>query len=169
MTADPGSHEARTPTKRLFIVDDSQVVRERIASLLSEVDHLEIVGEWDGADAVSSIRRLKPDVVILDLRLQLGNGFDILRDLKRESDHPIVIVLTNYPYPQYKRACLEAGADYFFDKTGEFGSILDVLQDLTGAIPDPIAREASSDDQTVGSGSGHAPVPGASEHALDRA
>jgi DNA-binding NarL/FixJ family response regulator len=153
-------------TQRLFIVEDSPVVRERLAELLAGVQDIEIVGEWDGADAVGTIRRLAPDAVILDLHLQLGNGFDILRDLKSEPGAPVVIVLTNYPYPQYEKKARDSGADHFFDKSTEFDSVVDVLQSLAGGRRPRAALEVNSGDQTADSGSGLVSVPGISEHAL---
>src|SRR5262245_13297778 len=112
---------------RIYIVDDSPVVRHRLVGLLSDHPNLEVVGEWDGADGVGTIERLRPDAVVVDLHLQKGNGFDLVRTLKRSPEPPLIIVLTNYPYPQYERRAREAGADYFFDKTNEFGSVLTIL------------------------------------------
>jgi DNA-binding NarL/FixJ family response regulator len=124
--------------KRLFIVDDSPVVREHLMELLAEDEDVEIIGQWDGADALGTIRRLAPDAVIVDLHLQLGDGFDILRELKRDDSAPVVIVLTNYSYPQYEKKCRDNGADFFFDKTTGFDSVLTVLRSLPGQ-PQPMA------------------------------
>jgi DNA-binding NarL/FixJ family response regulator len=54
----------------------------------------------------------------------------VLRDLKSESASPKIIMLTNYPYIQYRRRCLEAGADFFFDKSTEFDKIPRVFEEL---------------------------------------
>ena len=125
---------AEIPKIRLLIVDDSIIVRGRLAELLAETQQVEIVGEVDDApEAMDRIRALKPQVVILDVRLPHGSGIDVLRDIKHESPAPLVIVLTNYPYPQYRESCLAAGADYFFDKSTEFNRITDVVNSL--AVP----------------------------------
>jgi DNA-binding NarL/FixJ family response regulator len=69
-------------------------------------------------------------VVILDIRLIGEDGLSVLERIKKEHSPPIVIVLTNYPYPQYRKKCRELGADYFFDKVTEITSFVKVLRTL---------------------------------------
>lgn len=117
---------------KVFIVEDSKVVRERLNTMISELREIEVIGEAENAlDAIDSIRKLKPDAVVLDIRLANGSGIDVLKDIKNDKPVPIIIILTNYPYPQYKKKCLDSGADYFFDKSTEFDKITDVLKQLT--------------------------------------
>jgi CheY-like chemotaxis protein len=71
----------------------------------------------EALEAVDFIPKLKPDVVILDVRMPGKNGIDVLKQIKTDESPPIVIMFTNYPYPQYRDRCLQAGADFFFDKT----------------------------------------------------
>ncbi len=119
---------------RVFIADDSSVVRERLANMLSEIEGLEIIGEApDGLEARDAVLEQKPDVVILDLRMPWRNGLDVLRDIKEGSPESKVVILTNYPYPQYRRRCMEEGADYFFDKSSEFEKVPEVLAKLISA------------------------------------
>jgi len=68
--------------------------------------------------------------VILDIRMPGGSGIDVLEDIKKINAAPIVIILTNYPYPQYRKKCMAAGADYFFDKSSEFEKVTEVLKKL---------------------------------------
>ena len=115
----------------VFLVDDSAVVRERLADALSGLPTGQVIGHAQGvAEAVEAIRRIKPDVVILDLHLSEGNGIQVLQEIKKGSTAPIVIVLTNCAYPQYRKRCLEAGAEFFFDKSLEFDMVRNVLQQL---------------------------------------
>ena len=114
---------------KVFVVDDSQLVSQRLVLLLSEVEGVEVVGTAASAEeGIESISRSKPDVVILDIRMPAGNGITVLESIKRQESPPTVIMLTNYPYPQYRKKCMEAGADYFFDKSGEFHKVTDVLE-----------------------------------------
>jgi len=116
---------------KVFIVDDSALVRERLIAMISEHPEIEITGQAENAqEATNSIRKLKPDVAILDIRMPGGNGIEVLRNIKKNSSAPTVIILTNYPYPQYRKKCMEAGADYFFDKSTEFQKIIEVLKKL---------------------------------------
>jgi DNA-binding NarL/FixJ family response regulator len=114
---------------RILIVDDSPVVRERLAALLAELEGVEVVGQaQDVVGAVAAIRALRPDVVTLDIRMPGGNGIEALAEVKKVQPAPIVIMLTNYPYPQYRKKCLDAGADYFLDKSTEFEQVAQILK-----------------------------------------
>jgi len=117
---------------RVYVVDDSDFVRERLIEMLSELEEVEIVGgTGDPREALAAIREMVPDTVILDIRLPGKSGVEVLRDLKKEKPSPMVIILTNFPYPQYRKECTEAGADYFFNKSTEFNKIANVLTGLT--------------------------------------
>ncbi len=118
---------------RILLVDDSPVVRERLAALLAEVEGVEVVGQaQDAPEAIAAIRALQPDVVTLDIRMPGGNGIDALAEVKKLRPTPVVIMLTNYPYPQYRKKCLDAGADYFLDKSTEFEQVAQILERLGG-------------------------------------
>ena len=117
---------------RVLIVDDSALIRERLKTMLSEIAGVEIVGQAeDKMEAIASNERLHPDVVILDIRLPRGDGIEVLQHIKRDTPSVIVIMLTNYSYPQYRQKCLKAGADFFFDKSTEFDKVIAVLQRLS--------------------------------------
>ena len=121
---------------KVFIVDDSAIIVKRLKELLAGLEGVESVGEASTArSAIQNIDKLKPDVVILDIRLNEGNGIDVLRHIKKEKPSPIVIMLTNYPYPQYRRKCKELGADYFFDKVTETDKIAEAFEQLTKDKP----------------------------------
>lgn len=131
------------PKIKLFIVDDSLVVREHLITLLDEVDGAEIVGQAENvAEAIGAIRQLKPNVVILDIRMPGGSGIDVLGNIKQAEAAPIVIMLTNYPFPGYRQRCMNAGADFFLDKSTEFGQIPQLLEQLE--------RDAESDQVRLG-------------------
>lgn len=116
---------------KVLIADDSALVRERLAALLSELKAIEVVGQGENADeTLETIQRLRPDVVILDIRMPGGNGIRVLEAIKRDEAGPVVIMLTAFPYSQYRKKCLEAGAEYFFDKATEFERVGEVLQEL---------------------------------------
>lgn len=128
---------------KVFIVDDSKIVCDGLQQMLSNIEDVEIVGKAHNVqDAIQSISELKPDVVILDIRLPGKSGIDVLKDI-REKKLPIrVIMLTNYPYPQYRKKCEELGADYFFDKVAEIEMIPNVIAELAKGKPEK--REENS-------------------------
>jgi DNA-binding NarL/FixJ family response regulator len=117
---------------KVFLVDDSAIVLEKLAVMVSGIEGVEIDGQATNEhDAIQSIVKLKPDVVILDIRLNGGgNGMNVLKRIKKEMPPPIVIMLTNYPYLQYRNKCKELGADYFFDKVTEIEKIYDTFKQL---------------------------------------
>ena len=108
----------------VFIADDSLVVREHLVTMLDELPRIVIVGQAENvAEAINGILELRPDIVILDIRMPGGSGIDVLQTIKQDKPVPVVIVLTNYPYPAYRQKCLQAGADFFLDKSTEFDQI----------------------------------------------
>ena len=112
----------------VYIVDDSQVMRERLTESVADIAGVEIAGQsGDPFEALDRIRKSHPDVVILDIRLPQISGIDLLKDIKERPAAPIVIMITNYPYHQYRQACMAAGADYFFSKIDEFEMIRETL------------------------------------------
>jgi len=116
---------------KVFIADDSSVIRERLNALFSDLPGVDMVGEaGDAGETLRGIQELNPDVVILDIRMPGGNGISVLEKIKRTDACPVVIMLTNYPYPQHKKKCTDLGADYFFDKSTEFESIIEVFNKL---------------------------------------
>lgn len=113
---------------KIFIVEDSGVVREHLQSLLSDIPGVAVVGYAENElDAIERIDTLRPDVVTLDLRLQLGSGFNVLKDIKTHHPEIKVIVLANDDNRIYEDKCMRAGADCFFDKTFQFSRVYSAL------------------------------------------
>jgi two-component system response regulator DevR len=120
--------------KRVYLVDDSELVRKRLVDMLTEIEDVEIIGQTgDPEEAEAEIRRLSPDLVVLDIKLPGKNGIEVLRDIRKNVPTPLVVMLTNYPYAQYRRECTDAGADYFLHKATEFDKINEILSRLSTA------------------------------------
>ncbi len=116
---------------KVFIADDSELMRERLVAMLSELPDIEIIGQArDGLEAIDLIQKLKPEVVILDIRMPGKSGIDVLQNIKENDPTTRVIMFTNYPYPQYRDKCLKTGADFFFDKSADFDQLIQVLNTL---------------------------------------
>lgn len=113
---------------RIFIVEDSDPVKRRLVATLSDVAGVEIVGSADSeSKAIEAILGTRPDVTIVDIQLRTGNGMNVLQEVKRKLAAMKVIVLTNFGYPQYRRRCIEAGADHFLDKSAEFMAVESII------------------------------------------
>ena len=116
---------------RVVIADDSDVVRQRLTRLLQDIEGVEIVGQaYDTDVARDLVEKCKPDVAILDIRMPSGSGADLLPDIKKMNPAPKVIMLTNYPFPENRKKCMDRGADYFFDKSTEFQKVVTVLKEM---------------------------------------
>ncbi len=116
---------------KLLIADDSSLLQGYLMDTVRRFQDIRIVGHAeDVPQAVESVATLKPDVVILDIQMRGGSGIDVLETIKKNKPSPIVIMFTNYPYPQYRKRCLAAGADFFFDKSLEFDALTDTLKNL---------------------------------------
>jgi len=123
---------------KVLIVDDSKIVCNGLREMLINIADLVVVGEAHNADeAVKAISELKPDVVILDIRLPGPSGIEVLKDIRGKKLPIRVIMLTNYPYPQYRKKCEELGADYFFDKVTEIEKVTEVIEQL---VSPPVAH-----------------------------
>lgn len=115
----------------IFIADDSEVLRERLTALLSEIEGAKVIGQAANAvEAVEGIHNLKPDVVILDIHMPGGNGIDVLKTIKQASQPPVVLMLTNNASPQYRKKCMELGSDFFLDKSREFERLFTIFKSL---------------------------------------
>lgn len=119
---------------RIFLVEDSTQIRERLVELIDAMGGHTVVGEADNFDdAVAGICRCKPDVAIFDIKLARGNGIEALAAAKHELPGLRGIVLSNYATPQHVKASAEAGAEFFLDKSAEFEKIGDILASLQNA------------------------------------
>jgi len=135
-TVAPGDTEKtkKDKQKTFLIVDDSAVIRRRLVSMLAEIEDVVLAGEAANAlDGAALIRKLRPDVVILDIRMPDRSGISLLEDIKQDSGAPTIIVLTNYPYAAYQKRCMELGASHFFDKSSEFTQLEKVVRNLVEA------------------------------------
>lgn len=125
-----------TEPTRVFIVDDAPAVVERLREYVDTIPGTTVVGDAGTPDdAIAGIRRTHPGCVLLDYQLAGGTGVDVLRAMRAEAPSTVFILLTNHADAQYRRACLAAGADYFFDKTNEFERVGAVLRGMRGGAP----------------------------------
>lgn len=113
---------------RVFVVEDSPVLRERLAELFAPLERVRTVGYADGADAaIRGVLAARPHAVVLDLNLAQGSGIEVLRALQEQAPDIEVFILTNFANPQYRRVCTRLGARGFFDKSREFELVRDAI------------------------------------------
>jgi DNA-binding NarL/FixJ family response regulator len=113
---------------QVFLVEDSPLVRQRLEAMLQEIPGTAIVGRAAAADdAVRGILATRPDLVVLDVQLEEGNGFDVLRALHARAPELDVVMLSNYSSYPYRQIAERFGARGFFDKTREFERVRDMI------------------------------------------
>ena len=116
------------PSLKVILVEDSLAVRERLAQSLRNIDHVELIGEFeDASTAIDGIRDGAPDVVLLDIKLCGSSGMEVMRYVEQSKIDVKVIVLTNYAEPQYRELFLRQGAHAVLDKSHEFHRVEELL------------------------------------------
>jgi DNA-binding NarL/FixJ family response regulator len=115
---------------RIVIVDDEALVRSGLRLILESADDLEVVATCDGVHAVEEIRRHRPDVVLLDLRMPQVNGLTVLRELAHCSPRPATAVLTTFDADEFVAQALGLGAAGFLLKDTEPTQLIHAVRAL---------------------------------------
>lgn len=129
--SEAGAHSERA--LRVFLVEDSAVIRELLTETISSIKDVQVAGHAETeAAAIAALRAEPCDAVVLDLQLKQGHGFNVLKALRSDPNtaRMIVLVLTNHATPQYLARSIELGADHFFDKSGEYDRLCAALKEL---------------------------------------
>ena len=116
----------------VYVVEDSQIVQRLLGSAI-EAAGAEISGcSADAETAIGDVFALQPDLIVIDISLASGSGFDVLRALRDHSLAPdaMKVVLTNHGDPEYEKLCRLLGADRFFDKSFQISQALALIDDL---------------------------------------
>jgi DNA-binding NarL/FixJ family response regulator len=117
---------------KVFIVEDQPWFLEQLEELVASVPGAQVVGSSDTAQgAISEIRSTQPNVVLIDLMLKEGTGFEVIRSVRARTPNINLMVVASFPTPGIKKACLMAGANEFFDKLLEQEKVRSALENLT--------------------------------------
>lgn len=112
----------------IFVVEDSALVRERLLEMLDALPDAHVVGVATRADqAIQDILAEHPDIVLLDVRLEQGSGFDVLRAVRELAPEVDVYMLSSFATDPYRQLALRLGARGYFDKSTEFGRVREAL------------------------------------------
>lgn len=121
---------------RVVIADGSAKVRGRLKSMLSTLPNQRIADVANvSTNVLGTIEDFRPDILILDIQISNGNGkgIELVRRIQSQFPDTAVIVLTNKVDPLYRRACLNAGARFFIDKSIEFEKVRDAVRAIRSA------------------------------------
>ena len=107
---------------KLLIVDDSDLLQSRLKKSILELDNsINIRQAYSVKQALDLFLSFIPCKIILDIALPDGSGIDLLKKFKIEKPDTKVIILTNFPTSEFRKRCMDLGADYFFDKSNLSG------------------------------------------------
>jgi DNA-binding NarL/FixJ family response regulator len=115
------------------LVDDQTLVRQGIRSLLDLAEDISVVAECaDGAEAVETIPQIKPDVVLLDLRMPNMNGIEVLQALGAKDELPPTVILTTFDDDQLVLSGLKAGARGYLLKDVSLEQLVEAVRTVAG-------------------------------------
>ena len=118
---------------RLLLVDDEDLVRFGLRTILDLTDDIDVVGEAsDGAQAVSAARALRPEVVLMDIRMPRVDGLAATRQILDQPDPPKVVILTTFHLDEYVYSALQAGASGFLLKDTPPRQIVTAIRAVAG-------------------------------------
>lgn len=135
---------ADSPTIRVFLMDDHEVVRRGLADLLGMESDMEVVGEaGTTADAMHRIPASRPDVAVLDVRLPDGSGVEVCRDIRSQMPEVRCLMLTSYADDEALFDAIMAGASGYVLKEIRGNDLVDAIRQVAGgkSLLDPAATQ----------------------------
>jgi DNA-binding NarL/FixJ family response regulator len=118
---------------RLLLSDDSTLVKNNLKRLFLHMDNIDIYEAEDVDSTIKQLDALKPDILLLDLKMPGGSGTDVLEYLRYFSHKPVIIILTNFAEKENRERCLKMGAHYFFDKSEEHKDAIGLIKRIADA------------------------------------
>ncbi len=157
----------------VLVVDDQTLIRSAITRLVSHATDMEVVGEaGDGRRAIELARRLRPDVVLMDIRMPGTDGIAATREICADPDlHEVrVLVLTTFEEDQFIVGALRAGASGFLGKGSEPDHIVHAIQAVHqgDALLSPVATRTLIDRYVTPAGPPAGRTPQALQHLTER-
>ena len=121
--------------QNVFLVEDSPLVLKRLIELLGGLPNTHIVGHAARADeAIRGILSSRPDVVVMDLKLAQGTGFDVLIEVHSQAPGTTFYMLSNFAQEAYRRQAERLGACGFFDKSTDFERVRDLVAQRAASL-----------------------------------
>ncbi|MEI6886395.1 MAG: response regulator transcription factor [Bacteroidota bacterium] len=120
---------------RVLLADDSDLILERLQQMLRLNPQVEIAGSFkDGIKTLEALKRLKPDLAIVDIKMPGLSGLEVLHEIRKEDSRLKFMILTFYSSDNYRKLAMQYGADYFFSKVDDFEKISPVVNELAKTL-----------------------------------
>src|SRR3712207_587188 len=127
----PKSREVEHESTRLFIVDDHELARASLRNMLADEPDIEVVGEAaNGREALSLCSRLRPDLILMDIRMPEMDGLAATREIKQRFPKISVLMLTMHENPDYLLEALKAGAAGYVLKDAPQEVVIEALRQV---------------------------------------
>lgn len=119
---------------KIVVVDDSPLIRDYLDVTFAKIEGLRIVGmAADGIEALKIIHELRPDAVVLDIKMPHRDGIEVLREIRKEDNSMVIIMFTADPSVVLEEVCLKEGANYYVGKT-QVLELIGICKDLVARI-----------------------------------
>ena len=121
---------------KILSVDNAPIIHKQLEYVLADLEEVELIGSAKNlTEAYNLIKTKKPDIVILDLKLDNENGIELLEFLTQNNPEIKTIILSNQGDYFYRNKCLQMGANYFLDKSFEFDKLTDCIIEIQDSNP----------------------------------
>lgn len=116
---------------KVLIADDHQLFREGLVNLISSAPDIEVIGEAkDGLEATKKAKKLKPDLILIDIGMPNMNGIEATKTIKRDDPGIKIIAVSMHSDRQFVKGVLEAGADGYLLKNCTYRQLIDAIQSV---------------------------------------
>ena len=122
---------------KMLLVEDSKLLRDILFDAISQLGNVDVSGTATTQEqAISQLNEGAFDIVLLDIELAQGNGFEVIRHIQQkylqqqyaELKQPVLMMLTNHAHPHYRSLAKTLGVPYFFDKSMDFDLAIDAIE-----------------------------------------
>jgi len=124
--------ESQSRPMKMLLVEDSTLLREVLFETINNLDKVSVKGTADTqARAMQLLDQTQYDILLLDIELAQGNGFEVIRHIQKDSypfSQPILMMLTNHAHPHYRSLANSLGVHYFFDKSMDFDLAIEAIE-----------------------------------------
>ncbi|MDP4194778.1 MAG: response regulator [Bacteroidota bacterium] len=116
----------------ILIVDDSVIIRNKMAKLLSDIKAISKVYTSEGGhSAYELLSKCKPELILTDIRMPAGDGFELAQKVKSEMPQIKVIFYTSYDFEEFRDKAKKIGVDHFFNKWKETKNLISTIVDIS--------------------------------------
>ncbi len=139
---------------KIYLVEDSPVIRENLAETLGELADAAVVGYADSEEDAKAWLATHPDswhLAIVDLFLKRGNGLPVLKAVAARPPSQKVVVLSNYASPEIRAECMRLGADAVFDKSTDVDELIEFCLRMQDGVKAADAADAADNGANGGS------------------